>query len=166
MTAEIVRCQQTTMQVSDKLAMMLMTLVSRIGAQGKFRSYSFVDDMKSEALLQLVRSNNVTPCRTDTRPNILKFDVSFSERKGTKPNPFSYATQIVMNVFRRHIRLEANVTSLKDDILEGARLTPSAKRQIYNDEHRSSLPIQPRPKSNAGRKKKKVLGVTAVGSVG
>jgi hypothetical protein len=165
LAAEIAVCQKT-MVVSDRLARMLVLLVNRIGSKAQFRNYSFVEDMKCEALLQLVR-RNAQQTRNDQRPNILKFDQGYAARRGTKPNPFSYATQIVTNIFRRQIKVEQGMVGLRDDILEANRKTPSARRQIYNDEHRSSEPIPPPQKvgPGRGRKKKAIVGVVGVGSV-
>ena len=42
------------MTVSDKLARMLMLMVARIALKPNFRYYSFFEDMKSDALFQLI----------------------------------------------------------------------------------------------------------------
>ena len=85
LAAEIAECQKT-MEVSDRLARMLMLLVARLASKPSFRGYCNAD-MQADALLHLVRSS-VTRGR-DPRPNILKFDHSFAERKGTAPIPSS-----------------------------------------------------------------------------
>jgi hypothetical protein len=164
LAAEIAECQKT-MVISDKLARMLVLLVSRIASKPSFRNYSFLEDMKAEALLQLVR-RNAQQSRNDQRPNILKFDHAYAERKGTKPNPFSYATQIVNNVFRRHIKVEQRIVGLRDDLLEINRKMPSARRQVYNDENRSSEPILKKKVAPGRGRKKKLIGVSGMGSVG
>ena len=143
---EIARCQ-LTMTVSKRLAEMLYLLVTRIALKPNWRSYSYIMDMKSDALLQLLKHNEQTKGRgsaLDTRPNILKFDFSYAERSGKPPNPFSYATQIVTNVFRRFVKLEQAMQGFRDDCLTQAGLTPSNKRQLEDDANRSSEPIPPR----------------------
>lgn len=164
LAAEIAACQKT-MVVSDRLARMLVLLVSRIASKPSFRNYSYVEDMQCEALLQLVR-RNAQQSRNDQRPNILKFDFGYAERKGTKPNPFSYATQIVTNIFRRQIKVEQGMVALRDDLLEVNRKMPSARRQIYNDEHRSSEPILKKKVAPGRGRKKKLIGVAGVGGAG
>lgn len=144
LAAEILACQ-TTMIVSDRLARMLVLMVARIALKPSFRSYSFIQDMKAEAVWQLIKCNeSSTRAKSDTRPNILKFDFRYSERKGLKPNPFSYSTTIILNVFRRCIKLESSHAALRDEIMVGAGMTPSTKRQLADEANRSSDPIPPR----------------------
>jgi hypothetical protein len=166
LAAEIARCQKD-MVVSDRLAKMLVLLVARIAGKPSFRSYSYNADMQCEALLQLVRRNAPSKKRNDYRPNILKFDETYAARKGLKPNPFAYASQIVMNVFRRSIKSEQGVAALRDDLLESANQQPSARRQVYNDANRSSDPIPTKPAGKKrGRKSKAIQGVAGTSAAG
>lgn len=146
--AEIVACQ-LTMVVSHRLAEMLILLVDRIAMKPNWRNYSFLSDMKGDALLQLVKCNQSAGLTrgNDYRPNILKFDFGYSERSGKAPNAFAYATQIVTNSFRKMVKLEGALAELRDDCLEQANITPSNRRQVYNEANRSSdpIPIIPRP---------------------
>ena len=152
LTREIIKCQET-MVVSDTLARMLMLLVRRIALKPNFKYYSFIDDMVSDALFQLIKCNDQKGS-TDHRPNILKFDISYSQRSGTTPNGFAYATQIIMNVFRRFIKAEAKVAHFRDDQLIAAGESPSIGRQLFDEDNRSSepIPVKLRPKK-PGRKR-------------
>lgn len=144
LTAEIIACQKT-MVISDKLATMLMLLVERTSLSPNWRGYSFLADMRAEALLQLVKYNG--PKGRDSRPNILKFDPGYAERAGKTPNGFAYATQIILNAFRRAVKVEGGLANLRDDLLEEAKMLPSFKRQVHNEENRSADPLpDKRPK--------------------
>ena len=149
---EIVRYQES-MIVSDRLARMLMLMVARIALKPNFKYDSFIEDMKSDALFQLIKRNDQKGS-TDFRPNILKFDISYSQRAGTAPNGFAYCTQIVMNVFRRFIKQEGKLAQFRDDGLIAAGHLPSIGRQISDKDNRSSEPIPVRPKAKVGRKRK------------
>lgn len=133
------------MVVSDRLAKMLVLLVSRLSMRPNWRSYSFVEDMKAEALHQLIKSNNplpnVPPEKQDRRPNILKFSFKYSEAKGIPANPFSYATTIVTNAFRRAVKLEGQLAEFRDDCLVEAGVAPSIRRQTEMELNRSAEPI-------------------------
>jgi hypothetical protein len=151
LTSEIVRCQES-MIVSDTLARMLMLMVSRIALKPNFKYYSFIEDMKADALFQLIKRNDQKGSN-DYRPNILKFDISYSQRAGTAPNGFAYATQIIMNVFRRFIKAEGKLAQFRDDGLIAAGQLPSIGRQIADQDNRSSEPIPIKPRLNkVGRK--------------
>lgn len=154
------------MRVSDRLARMLLLLVYRTSLSPKFSGYSFVDEMRAEAIFQLVRCNdNPSPDGTlDPRPNCLKFDLQHAARRKAagqgsgQINPFAYMTSIVLNVFRRAIKLKHAEMDFQDDCLEQAGAPPSNRRQVYNEEHRSSEPIpikrRPPPRRPPGRPRK------------
>ena len=137
---EIAICQQT-MVVSRELAAMLWLMIERYALRPNWRQYTFLDDMKSEAMLQLVKTNDPKPGQNDFRPNILKFDLSYGLRTGKQSNPFSYATQIISNVFRRYVKAEGALARFRDDVIIEAGLAPSAKRQFEDELARSADPI-------------------------
>lgn len=101
---------QTHGQITNKLGMMFMKLCERYSSKGNWRSYSYVDEMRNQALLQLSISG-------------LKFD----ESKGS--NPFAYFTCCVTNAFRRILNNEKVAQNLRDDLLEANGLNPSWSRQ-------------------------------------
>lgn len=152
--AEIVKCQQTDMRVSDTLAKMLMLMVNRLSLKPNYRNYSFLQDMQADALYQLCKTNNPKPGRNDGRPNALKFDTSYAERTGKQQNPFSYITQIISNSFRRCIKDEGRLAEYRDDTLEECGAVPSHRRQLHNDLNRSSDPLPYKPRFSTGRPRK------------
>jgi hypothetical protein len=96
--------------MTPKLAHMFIKLCERYGTKGNWRNYTYNDEMRSQALLQLSQIG-------------LQFDESKSL------NPFSYYTAAVGNSFTRVLNIEKRNQNLRDDILEMNNLTPSYTRQ-------------------------------------
>jgi hypothetical protein len=101
-------------KISDNLARMFLKLVERYGQRGNWRNYTYVEEMKSQAVLQLCQMG-------------LKFDESRSQ------NPFSYYTASVSNSFTRVLNLEKRNQNIRDDILMMHGQTPSFSRQVDNE---------------------------------
>ena len=101
-------------KVTDKLAMMYMKLCERYATRSNWRGYTYNDEMRSQALLQLCQIG-------------LQFDESKSD------NPFAYYTAAVTNSFTRVLNIEKKMQNIRDDILEANGLTPSWTRQFEND---------------------------------
>lgn len=97
-------------QITHKLALMFMKLCERYASRSNWRLYSYNDEMKNQALLQLTESG-------------LKFD----EAKGK--NPFAYYTCCVANSFTKILNVEKRVQNIRDDILEINGMNPSWTRQ-------------------------------------
>jgi hypothetical protein len=103
-------------RMTNKLAMMFMKLVERYGHRGNWRGYTYLEEMKSQALLQLSQIG-------------LQFDESRSET----PNPFAYYTAAITNSFTRVLNIEKRNQNIRDDILIMHGATPSYTRQTEND---------------------------------
>lgn len=101
-------------RTTNKLARMYMKLCERYGTRSNWRGYTYNDEMRSQALLQLAQIG-------------LQFDESKSE------NPFAYYTAAITNSFTRVLNLEKKNQSIRDDILESAGLNPSYTRQTENE---------------------------------
>jgi hypothetical protein len=101
-------------QITRRLADMFNELVKRISLKGKFRQYSYLDEMKSQALLQLIEMG-------------LKFNEAKSD------NPFSYYTATVINSFRRVLNQEKKQQKVVDDIRIESGLMPSFSRQLDHE---------------------------------
>ena len=95
---------------TNELAKMWMKLVDRYATRGNVRGYTYNDEMKGQAILQLSQIG-------------LQFDESKSN------NPFAYYTAAVTNSFVRVINLEKRNQNIRDDILEMNELKPSHTRQ-------------------------------------
>jgi hypothetical protein len=99
--------------MSNNLARMFMKLCERFGSKGNWRGYTYNDEMRSQALLQLSQVG-------------LQFDESKSN------NPFAYYTATIANSFTRVLNVEKRNQNLRDDILEMNNLNPSYTRQTEN----------------------------------
>lgn len=99
---------------TDKLAIMWMKLCDRYGTKGNVRGYTYNDEMKGQAILQLAQIG-------------LQFDESKSS------NPFAYYTAAVTNSFVRIINIEKKNQSIRDDILEMNNMNPSYTRQAEGE---------------------------------
>lgn len=101
-------------KATNKLAMMWLKLVERYATRGNVRGYTYNDEMKGQAILQLAQIG-------------LQFDESKSN------NPFAYYTAAVTNSFVRVINLEKRNQNIRDDILEMNNLDPSYTRQFAGE---------------------------------
>jgi hypothetical protein len=98
-------------QMTPKLAHMYIKLCERYATRSNWRGYTYNDEMRSQALLQLSQIG-------------LKFDEAKSQ------NPFAYYTAVITNSFTRVLNIEKRNQNLRDDILEMNNLTPSYTRQM------------------------------------
>lgn len=97
-------------RISNELAKMFMKLCERYGTRGNWRGYTYNDEMRSQALLQLSQVG-------------LQFDESKSA------NPFAYYTATITNSFTRILNIEKKNQNIRDDILEMNNMNPSYSRQ-------------------------------------
>jgi len=96
-------------QISPTLARMMIKLCERYATRGNVRGYTYNDEMKGQAILQLTQIG-------------LQFDESKSD------NPFAYFTAAVTNSFVRVINIEKRNQNIRDDILEMNGMNPSYSR--------------------------------------
>jgi len=97
-------------QMTKKLAMMFMKLCERYATRSNWRGYTYNEEMRGQALLQLSQIG-------------LQFDESKSQ------NPFAYYTAAITNSFTRILNIEKKNQNIRDDILEMNGLNPSWTRQ-------------------------------------
>jgi hypothetical protein len=97
-------------RITENLGKMYIKLSERYAQRSNWRGYTYIDEMKGQAILQLSQIG-------------LQFDESKSE------NPFAYYTAAVTNSFTRILNLEKKSQNIRDDLLEEAGLTPSSTRQ-------------------------------------
>jgi hypothetical protein len=106
-------------QITNNLARMMIKLCERYATRGNVRGYTYNDEMKGQAILQLTQIG-------------LQFDESKSD------NPFAYFTAAVTNSFVRVINLEKRNQNIRDDILEMNGMNPSYSR-TGQGEHEAAL---------------------------
>lgn len=97
--------------ITNKLAKMFTLMVSKYSQRGNWRGYTYLDEMKGHALLQLSQMG-----------------LQFNEYKSD--NPFSYYTASVSNSFTRVFNLEKKHQDLRDDLLIDSGASPSFSRQL------------------------------------
>ena len=96
--------------MTRKLAMMFIKLCERYATRSNWRGYTYNEEMRGQALLQLSQIG-------------LQFDESKSQ------NPFAYYTAAITNSFTRILNIEKKNQNIRDDILEINGLNPSWTRQ-------------------------------------
>jgi hypothetical protein len=101
-------------QITNTLAMMYLKLCEKYSLRFNWRGYTYVDEMRGAAVLQLTYVG-----------------LRFNEAKSQ--NPFAYYTAAVNNSFCRVLNTEKRVQNIRDDILEMNNLAPSFTRQHSQD---------------------------------
>ena len=96
-------------KTNNRLASMYIKLCERYSMRGNWRGYTYVDEMRGQALLQLTQ-----------------IGLQFNEAKSQ--NPFAYYTAAINNSFTRVLNLEKRGQNIRDDLLEQAGLDPSSTR--------------------------------------
>ena len=100
--------------MTAELVKMLQMLVDRYSQKSNWRGYTYIEDMKADAVLSLLNG-------------ALKFKPEVSQ------NPFGYLTQIVTHSFITTLEKEKKVRMIRDDMLEQHGFTPSHTRQLENE---------------------------------
>lgn len=109
-------------QMTNNLARMFIKLCERYATRGNVRGYTYNDEMRGQAILQLTQIG-------------LQFDESKSD------NPFAYYTAAVTNSFVRIINIEKRNQNIRDDILEMNGMNPSWTRQNSGGSGANSAPV-------------------------
>lgn len=109
-TIEVGKFSKEHGRITENLGKMFIKLSERYAQRSNWRGYTYVEEMRGQAILQLSQIG-------------LQFDESKSE------NPFAYYTAAVTNSFTRVLNLEKKSQNIRDDLLEEAGLTPSMTRQ-------------------------------------
>ena len=100
-------------KMTDKLAHMFIKLCERYATRSNWRGYTYNEEMRGTALLQLSQ-----------------IGLQFNEDKSQ--NPFAYYTAAITNSFTRVLNIEKKSQNIRDDILEHNGLNPSWTRQFNN----------------------------------
>ena len=108
--------------MTRRLAEMFMKLCERYATRSNWRGYTYNEEMRGQALLQLSQIG-------------LQFDESKSQ------NPFAYYTAAITNSFTRILNIEKKNQNIRDDILEMNGLNPSWTRQNSGKTSPGSGPV-------------------------
>lgn len=98
-------------RTNERLAFMYMKLCERYSQRSNWRGYTYVDEMRGQAILQLTQ-----------------IGLQFNEAKSD--NPFAYYTAAITNSFTRVLNLEKRSQNIRDDLLEEQGLDPSFTRSF------------------------------------
>lgn len=105
---------QTHGALTNELAKMMMKLVERYAMRGNWRNYTYNEEMRGAALMQLSEVG-------------LKFNEARSQ------NPFAYYTATITNSFTRVLNLEKRNQNIRDDMLQDGGYMPSFNRQLEDE---------------------------------
>ena len=112
--------------MTRRLAEMFLKLCERYATRSNWRGYTYNEEMRGQALLQLSQIG-------------LQFDESKSQ------NPFAYYTAAITNSFTRILNIEKKNQNIRDDILEMNGLNPSWTRQFADADRKYTGQIVPTP---------------------
>ncbi|AUS03011.1 hypothetical protein NVP2275O_430 [Vibrio phage 2.275.O._10N.286.54.E11] len=99
-------------RLTEELGKMIIVLANRTSNKSNFRGYTYLDEMVSDATLQVAT-------------NALNFDES---RETIQLNPFAYYTTIIHNAFRHILNTEKRNRNIRDDLLIENGYEPSTTR--------------------------------------
>jgi RNA polymerase sigma factor (sigma-70 family) len=83
--------------ISEELGLMVLRIATNYSSRGSFASYTWKEDMVSEAVL-----------------TCFKYMHNFDPSKQKNPNPFAYFTTIIHNAFINYIRKQNKHSEIKD----------------------------------------------------
>ena len=101
--------------ITNRLGAMFLKLCERYSLRSNWRGYSYVDEMRGQALIQLTQI-------------ALQFD------EGKSQNPFAYYTAAVTNSFTRVLNVEKRQRDIRDDLLQDSGQMPSWTRQMESQQ--------------------------------
>ena len=105
----------TSGNITNTLTHMYITLIERYSQRPNWRNYSYLDEMKAQALIQLIQMG-----------------LRFNEARGQ--NPFAYYTQTASASFTRVFNLEKKQQEIRDDLLMVSGASPSLTKQLSHEE--------------------------------
>lgn len=83
--------------VSEELGGMLLKIADNFANKGSFHGYTWIEDMKQEAMFTCIRYMH-----------------NFDPMRYKRPNPFAYFTSIIKNSFLNYIRKQKKHSQIKD----------------------------------------------------
>jgi hypothetical protein len=102
-------------KITNRLVQSLVMLVEKYSQKGNFRNYSYIEDMRGQALLQLSQV-------------VLQFDESRSD------NPFAFFTTITHHSFVKILKQEKKVRTIRDDLITMEGFNASTNYQMENED--------------------------------
>ncbi len=106
--------------INNRLAKMYIKLVNRYGQKPNWSGYTYLDEMKGQALV-----------------NLSNIGLFFNESKSN--NPFAYYTTIMYNSFLGALKIEKRNQNLRDDLLIEQGGLPSFNKQFDYEKEMKEL---------------------------
>lgn len=97
---------QSTGKMSNELVKMLTLLTEKYSTKGNLSGYSYIEDMRSHAMLNLVTAWK-------------KFNPAKSS------NPFAFFTECIKNSFNQYLNYEDKESTIKNELLITCGMDPS-----------------------------------------
>ena len=101
-------------KLTNDLVKMIMLMVDQYGTSGNWAGYSYIDDMKSAALVHLC-------------------DVALKFEELKSNNPFAYYTQVIAMKFTATVNAEKQQAKIKSDLLQEKGYMPTYGEQAEFD---------------------------------
>lgn len=101
-------------RINNRLGQYFLLMVERYGRRGNFRGYSYLEELKGQALIQLSAVG-----------------LQFNEAKSQ--NGFAYVTTVMKNSFVKVLNTEKRQQKIRDDLIEMSGRTASNTRQNENE---------------------------------
>lgn len=100
---------------TDDLCRMMMKMIERLFGRGNYRRYSYVDELKDEALVAVL--------------------YAWSRFKAEKSNnPFSYLTTVMVNAANRILNKERRQREIRDALVMSVGGPPTFDQLMRNEE--------------------------------
>lgn len=101
-------------RLTTELAKMIMLLVERFSQKGHWRGYSYIADMRGEAITHLV-------------------DVALKFNEAKSDNPFAFYTTVTSNNFKGFLGSEKRIRNMRDDLMMAEGFDPSFSTMIDHE---------------------------------
>lgn len=105
-TAELIKYKKSG-KATERLGELFTIHVDRYATSLSFKNYTYLDEMKSQAKLFLLKYST-------------SFDPNYAAKNGKKMNAFAYCTSIIYNAFLQVIQREKKHSALKDKLIKNA----------------------------------------------
>lgn len=121
--------------LTNEIGRMFQVLCEKIGMQPNYRGYSFLEEMKGDALFQLTKNALLFDEGRIAIEYNNELDMGTTSHNGwyiptVQLNPFAYYTTIVNHAFKAVLNSEKKNREIRDDLLEESGYDPSNTRII------------------------------------
>lgn len=105
-TAEVINYKKTG-KASERLGELFTIHVDKYASSLSFKNYTYLDEMKSQSKLFLLKYST-------------SFNPDYATKNNKKMNAFAYCTSIIYNAFLQVIQREKKHSALKDKLIKNS----------------------------------------------